>query len=49
MSWRKIAISLGAFDTHAIRDGYSKFLTELQADTEVAEKVDRILKMAEAA
>jgi chromosomal replication initiation ATPase DnaA len=49
MSWRKIAISLGGFDTHAIRDGYAKFLTELQADTEVSEKVDRILKKAEAA
>ena len=48
MSWRKIAISLGGFDTHAIRQGYLKFLIEMQADDEVAATVDRILKMAEA-
>lgn len=49
MSWRKIAISLGGFDHHAIRGGYAKFLTEFQADANIADMVDRILKKAEAA
>lgn len=52
MSWRKIAESLGGFDTQAVRSAYKKIIDEISADPELAsgvKSVNDFEKKAEAA